>query len=199
MDTQKETSPNRTSSSVPLYFINPKDGTEMVLVPGGWFRMGSDDADEESDNDEKPVHLHYLAPYYIAITSIKVAQFRRFVDETGHDADNHWREDPPEHPVRYVNWYDATAYCAWTNVRLPTEAEWELAARGFEALKYPWVRNGEVGAGYVGQYRKAQWEERPLSSNIPEGRALLARSSKAEMSGSGARIGMMDRLISGTK
>ena len=131
---------------IPLYFKNPRDGTEMVLIPGGWFFMGNNRGDDPDAYDsEAPRHLHFVRPFYMAITCITVAQFRRFVKETGHDAGSDWEEDPDAHPVRYVNWHDARSYCEWAGLRLPTEAEWELAARGYKALKYPWGEDWENG------------------------------------------------------
>ena len=133
------------SKHIPWYYVNPKDGAEMALVPGGWFWMGSGDDDREASNDEKPKHLHHVAPFYIGIACVTVAQFQRFTKDTGHKAGEDWKKDPKNHPVRYVNWHDAQAYCTWAGVRLPTEAEWELTARGYKAMKYPWGNEWEDG------------------------------------------------------
>ena len=130
---------------IPCYYINPKDGAEMVLVPGGWFWMGSDDSDSEASGDEKPGHLHYLDPFYISIACVTVAQFKQFMKDTGHKNTEDRDKDPDDHPVRYVNWHDATAYCKWADLRLPHEAEWELACRGYNAWKYPWGNDWEGG------------------------------------------------------
>ena len=126
--------------------MNPKDGTELVLVPGGWFWMGSLEEDGDASDKEKPRHLHYVAPFHLALTCITVEQFGQFVEETWHDAGTDWRGDPPDHPVRYVNWYDSLAYCKWAGLRLPSEAEWELAASGYGALKYPWGNDWDSGS-----------------------------------------------------
>ncbi len=107
--------------------------------------MGSDDSDPEAENREKPCHLHWLDPFYISITSVTVGQFKQFVKETGYANDKDWDTDPPEHPVKHINWHDAKDYCEWAGLRLPTEAEWELCARGYEALKYPWGNEWEDG------------------------------------------------------
>jgi len=104
---------------IPCYFRNPKDGTEMVLVPGGWFWMGSADEDKDASVDEKPRHLHHVEPFYIALACVTVAQFTRFVKEKGHDPGNAWNNDRDEYPVQYITWHDATAFAAWAGLRLP--------------------------------------------------------------------------------
>ena len=72
---------------IPWYYLNPRDGTEMVLIPGGWFFMGNNEEDDpDAYGSEAPRHLHFVRPFYMAITCVTVAQFRRFVKETGHDA-----------------------------------------------------------------------------------------------------------------
>jgi formylglycine-generating enzyme required for sulfatase activity len=125
--------------------INEKDGAELVLVPGGWFRMGAVEKDTKAGSSEKPGHLHYVAPFYIGITCVTVKQFAQFVKETKHDAGKNWKQDPDDHPVRAVNWHDATAYCKWADLRLPTEPEWEYCARGYNGLIYPWGDDWEDG------------------------------------------------------
>jgi formylglycine-generating enzyme len=143
----------------PTFLTNEKDGTEMVLIPGGWFRMGPAGEDTDASPDEKPRHLHCLAPYYLGIYCVTVGQFGRFVREPGYDGGKYplteevdhesweyWKKDPPDHPVRYVTWHDASAYAQWAQLRLPTEAEWELGARGRnEAFCYPWGNDWEKG------------------------------------------------------
>ncbi|MEW6418557.1 MAG: SUMF1/EgtB/PvdO family nonheme iron enzyme [Nitrospirota bacterium] len=136
---------NDDTKHIPWYFINPKDGTEMVLVPGGWFWMGSGSEDSDAYDSEKPRHLHYLEPFYIGIACITVSQFRGFIKEANHSCDSNWDKDPDEYPVRYVNCYDAEAYGRWAGLRVPTEAEWELCARGYGGLKYPWGNDWEDG------------------------------------------------------
>ncbi len=114
---------------------NPVDGAEMVYIPAGEFIMGSNDGDD----DEKPQHKVYLDGYWIYKYEVTVAQYRKFCKATG------WQEPlPPEwgwkdnHPIVNVSWDDATAYAQWAGVRLPTEAEWEKAARGTDGREYPW-------------------------------------------------------------
>jgi formylglycine-generating enzyme required for sulfatase activity len=123
---------------------DPGNFDEMVLVPAGPFRMGSNE-----DKDEQPEHEVYVDAFRIAKYPVTNGQYAQFVQATGHRSPDHWRNKtpPPElcnHPVVYVTWYDAMAYCAWLSevrgekVRLPTEAEWEKAARGIDGRRYPW-------------------------------------------------------------
>jgi formylglycine-generating enzyme len=136
-------------------YTNFKNGTEMVLIPGGWFWMGSEDGDEDTYDSEKPRHLHYLEHYYLGIYCVTVGQFRRFVEKAKHDAGSSWKDDPDDHPVRFVNWHDASSYAEWAELQLPTEAEWELGARGYESLKYPWGDDWEEAAvGFAGMGKR---------------------------------------------
>jgi formylglycine-generating enzyme required for sulfatase activity len=134
---------------LPQTKISPMDGAEMVLIPAGEFLMGSPKG--EGDSDEYPQHTVYLDAFYIDKYEVTNAQYKKFMDATGHAAPGYWNDNSfnkPEQPVVGVNWFDAEAYCKWANKRLPTEAEWEKAARGTDARKYPWG-NEEPNAGGI--------------------------------------------------
>ena len=119
----------------------------MVLIPEGEFQMGSDAA--EAGDNEKPVHTVYVDAFYIDIHEVTVGEYTRFVRETGSNPLPPWaseRSPTDKHPVVGVNWHDAMAYAKWANKRLPTEAEWEKAARGgLSGEKYPWGNTAPDG------------------------------------------------------
>ena len=122
------------------------DEPDWVEIPAGKFWMGS----EKGNDNEKPIHQVYLDTYQIGRTPITNAQYQLFVAATGHNAPGHWQNGKvPQalvnHPVVYVKWYDALAYCRWLSevtgkeIALPSEAEWEKAARGDkDKREYPW-------------------------------------------------------------
>jgi len=120
------------------YYKNLKDNMNMVLIPAGSAKIGSE---MESDN-EKPLHDVSLKEFYIDEHEVSNSQFRIFVEETGYKLPKHIlfdRFNGPQQPIVGVSYEDAEAYAKWAGKRLPTEAEWEKAARGgLSDLKYPY-------------------------------------------------------------
>ena len=164
----------------------------MVLIPAGTFEMGSDD-----NEWEQPVHTVHLDAFYMDVYEVTNAEFKAFLDavpevekfladefDTGVIPENWSGTDYPagkaDHPVVYVSWYAAMAYAEWAGKRLPTEAEWEYAARGgLAGKKYPWGDDAPTpaDANYgnnvgdttpVGQYPANGYGLYDMAGNVPE-------------------------------
>jgi formylglycine-generating enzyme required for sulfatase activity/serine/threonine protein kinase len=123
--------------------ISEIDGTVMVYVSAGEFLMGTRD-DQVGEDDERPQHTVHLDSYWIDKTEVTSAQYRRCVEagecsapDTG-DNCTYSTDGRSDHPINCVDWDQAATYCTWVGRRLPTEAEWEKAARGVDGRIYPW-------------------------------------------------------------
>jgi len=139
--------------------------SDMIKIPAGPFLMGSSDEeitkvvrdlgggelgpDVQWFAAERPQHEVYVEEFYIDKYEVTSAQYKEFVDATGRAIPRHWENDTyPEgmadYPVVYVSWEDADAYCKWVGKRLPTEIEWEKAARGTDAPIWPWGNTFDI-------------------------------------------------------
>jgi formylglycine-generating enzyme required for sulfatase activity len=209
-----DASATRSSPAVP----------DMVLIPGGDFLMGSDRLDTEGLQaqygftvalylNEHPPHRVVLGPYLIDRFEVTNAQYKRFVQETGHPEPEHWisnaynvadarleaahvnnlrwiatdyfglegnldamsreevlaallriQRERDALPVTGISWYDADAYCSWRGARLPTEAEWEKAARGADGREFPWGDEWEHGRANTGEQMESDESLAPVGS-----------------------------------
>lgn len=169
----------------------------MVLIPAGEFQMGIDDSEAEAH--EKPAHTVYVDAFYMDAYEVTNAQYKAFID-----ANPQWHKDRipddyhfgnylkhwdggnypsgrGDHPVVYVSWYGAMAYSQWAGKRLPTEAEWEKAARGgLVDQKYPWGDSIDSG---MANYGKAWYGKRipttVVGSYAPNGYGLYDMAGNA--------------------
>jgi len=165
-------SPTPTFQPTPTSFIN-QAGVEMVFVPAGSFMMGSEDGLE----NEKPIHEVYLDAFYIDKYEVSNAQYEKCVNAgscsipndareyTYTDSNYYGNSDFADYPVILVTWYNARDYCTWAGGQLPTEAQWEKAARGDGIERsYPW---GDGVAGNLANFcdSNCEFEQRNIDVN----------------------------------
>ena len=135
----------------------------MVRIPEGWFLMGS----EAGQDNERPVHRVWVDAFEFAVHQLTNGEYAHFLSATGHRKPQHWDDanfNHPEQPVAAPSWFDAVSYCEWLSgvtqnrYRLPTEAEWERAARGgVEGTSYPW---GDAAPETLPNYA-SRWKNGP--------------------------------------
>jgi formylglycine-generating enzyme required for sulfatase activity len=143
------------------------NNVDMVLVPGGPFIVGSDEVDTENRakefggrrvwyQDEHPAHQMTIGTFRIDRTEVSEGAYKKFIDAIGYPPPPHWVDLPdaperPDFPMVNTNWMDAQNYCHWRGARLPTEFEWEKAARGTDGRHYPWGKQFDRNRANTGQ------------------------------------------------
>lgn len=161
------TGDNQKGPPVPKGEPKGRDGAPMILIPAGPFTMGTEDVGlnwHQGNPNEHPPHEVKLSAYWIDQFEVTVERYARFVDETKHDPPL-WEEDATssaaDRPVVGVTWHDAAAYCQWAGKRLPTEAEWEKAARGTDQRRFPW---GDMQPFVdIANYNRGLWVSYPVT------------------------------------
>jgi serine/threonine protein kinase len=187
-----------------VQIIRPQDGMPMVLIPAGSYMMGAANADANAGLDERPSHEVTLDGFYIDRHEVTVAQYVAFLNAlgTGHAGtclgytclrtsfetlQSHilWNQDViyeaeagyEQYPVNNVSWFGAQAYCEWVGGRLPTEAEWEFAARGTDGRIYPW--GNEAPDELRAVFGQSDFEVLQPVTALPQGASFFGLSAMA--------------------
>ncbi len=164
-------SSGRSSSGHEL-FTAAKDGAQLVLVPGGSYARGSD----SGDADEKPARELAVSAFFLELTAVTNAQFGKYCEATGAkqppapDFQADYFTAVPDGPVVMVTWAEARSYAEWAGRSLPTEAQWELAARGTSSNTWPWgSEGGEAGTHFNGKGNADGFAATSPVARFPEG------------------------------
>jgi formylglycine-generating enzyme required for sulfatase activity len=151
----------------------------MILIPKGEFLMGAAETDKNAGNEEKPQHSIYLSDYYIDLTEVTNGMYRACVEAGVCTVPKEGRSFTREHyyndsdfdnyPVVNVDWNQASTYCAWRGARLPSEAEWEKAARGTDGRIFPWGSSfdGQL-ANFCDQSCPLEWADINIDDGYPD-------------------------------
>ena len=165
----------------------------MVLVPGGIFTMGASADDAAAQADERPTHRVTLDSFYLDQYEVNVGQYAAFLNTLGayvqtcdgftcvwtlfetsfshltQTVEGTFIAEPgfALYPINHVSWYGAAAYCEWVGARLPTEAEWEYAARGSSGYLYPW--GNEPPSDTLALYGQAVLDDLQPVTSFPDG------------------------------
>ena len=183
----RERSSSPLVGPLPIQTITtPKDEAVMVYVPAGEFLMGTSDADIERfkeifplrniarfDN-ERPQRTVFVDTFYIDKYEVTNKQYKQFLSETGYKPKHYLDRLPyntPNFPAVVLEWEDAAAYTVWAGKRLPTEAEWEKAARGTDGRFWPWGNewDGTKLSGNDGTGLKDGYKETAPVGQFPQG------------------------------
>jgi len=135
--------------------LDTRTGIEFALIPAGSFQMGSPSSEQGRSFPEGPRHeVRISQAFWMAKHEVTNAQYRRFLAETSHRKPKYWDDAAfiaPDQPVVGVSWDDAVAYCNWAGMQLPSEAQWEYAARAGTTTRY-WSGDAEADLARVGWY-----------------------------------------------
>jgi formylglycine-generating enzyme required for sulfatase activity len=145
------TNSNRSPQAIPPESRLPESPPGMVYIGGGDFMMGSNAGDEY----ERPAHKVETGPFFMDLTEVTCEDYLKYLSATARRNPRHWttqtcQPGSERQPVTGIDWEDAKAYADWANKRLPTELEWEFAARGVQGTMYPWGNAWRANAANAG-------------------------------------------------